>query len=87
MPSEYVGKDVAIVAMDNILVAYYEGKQVAVHRISRQKKDMVIAPNHYANIKIKERAGTLNPLMKQEVSYESENIQMDLTKYDEVLHV
>lgn len=87
MPSEYVGKDVAIVAMDNILVAYYEGKQVAVHRISRQKKDMVIAPNHYANIKIKERAGTPNPLMKQEVSYESENIQMDLTKYDEVLHV
>ena len=87
MPSEYVGKDVAIVAMDNILVAYYEGKQVAVHRISRQKKDMVIAPNHYANIKIKERAGTLNPLMKQEVSYELENIQMDLTKYDEVLHV
>lgn len=87
MPSEYVGKDVAIVAMDNILVAYYEGKQVAVHRISRQKKDMVIAPNHYANIKIKERAGTLNPLMKQEVSYESENIQMDLNKYDEVLHV
>jgi transposase len=87
MPSEYVGKDVAIVAMDNILVAYYEGKQVAVHRISRQKKDMVIAPNHYANIKIKERAGTLNPLMKQEVSYEVENIPMDLTKYDEVLHV
>ncbi len=87
MPSEYVGKDVAIVAMDNILVAYYEGKQVAVHRISRQKKDMVIAPNHYANIKIKERVGTPNPLMKQEVSYELENIQMDLTKYDEVLHV
>ena len=87
VPCEYVGKDVAIVAMDNILVAYYEGKQVAVHRISHQKKDMIIAPNHYANIKIKERVGTSNPLMKQEVSYESENIQMDLSKYDEVLHV
>lgn len=87
VPCEYVGKDVAIVAMDNILVAYYEGKQVAVHRISHQKKDMIIAPNHYANIKIKERVGTPNPLMKQEVSYESENIQMDLSKYDEVLHV
>jgi hypothetical protein len=87
VPCEYVGKDVAIVAMDNILVAYYEGKQVAVHRISHQKKDMIIAPNHYANIKIKERVGTPNPLMKQEVSYELENIQMDLSKYDEVLHV
>ena len=87
VPCEYVGKDVAIVAMDNILVAYYEGKQVAVHRISHQKKDMIIAPNHYANIKIKERVGTPNPLMKQEVSYETENIQMDLSKYDEVLHV
>lgn len=87
MPSEYVGKDVAIVAMDNILVAYYEGKQVAVHRMSHQKKDMVISPNHYLNIKIKERVGTPNPLMAQESSYESENVPMDLTKYDEVLHV
>ena len=28
MPAEYVGKDVAVVALDNMLAAYYEGKQI-----------------------------------------------------------
>ena len=34
VPAEYVGKDVAVVALDNMLAAYYEGKQIALHRIS-----------------------------------------------------
>gem|GEM_PF-5608954 len=38
VPAEYVGKDVAVVALDNMLAAYYEGKQIALHRISYQKK-------------------------------------------------
>ena len=42
VPAEYVGKDVAVVALDNMLAAYYEGKQIALHRISYQKKDMVV---------------------------------------------
>lgn len=38
VPAEYVGKDVAVVALDSMLDAYYEGKQSALHRISYQKK-------------------------------------------------
>ncbi|WP_423219390.1 hypothetical protein [Ethanoligenens harbinense] len=38
MPSEYAGEDVAVVALDNVLAVYYEGKQIALHRISYQKK-------------------------------------------------
>ena len=30
-PAEYIGKDVAVVALDNMLAAYYEGKQIALH--------------------------------------------------------
>ena len=37
VPAEYVGKDVAVVALDNMLAAYYEGKQIALHRISYQR--------------------------------------------------
>ena len=47
VPAEYVGKDVAVVALDNMLAAYYEGKQIALHRISYQKKDMVVNAQHY----------------------------------------
>lgn len=37
VPAEYVGKDVAVVALDNMLAAYYE--PIALHQISYQKKD------------------------------------------------
>ena len=47
MPAEYIGKDVAVVALDSMLAAYYEGKQIALHRISYQRKDMVVNPQHY----------------------------------------
>ena len=32
VPAEYVGKDVAVVALDNMLAAYHNGKQIAVHK-------------------------------------------------------
>ncbi len=47
VPAEYIGKDVAVVALDSMLAAYYEGKQIALHRISYQRKDMVVNPQHY----------------------------------------
>ena len=31
VPAEYIGKDVAVVALDSMLAAYYEGKQIALH--------------------------------------------------------
>ena len=54
VPAEYVGKDVAVVALDNMLAAYYEGKQIALHRISYQKKDMVVNPQHYRRLTLKQ---------------------------------
>lgn len=47
VPAEYVGKDVAVVALDNLLAAYHEGKQIALHRLSYQKKDIVVNAHHY----------------------------------------
>ncbi len=35
--AEYIGKAVAVVALDSMLAAYYEGKQIALHRISYQR--------------------------------------------------
>ena len=54
VPAEYVGKDVAVVALDNMLAAYYEGKQIALHRISYQKKDMVVNPQHFRRFPFKQ---------------------------------
>ncbi len=32
MSAEYVGKDVAVVDLGSLLAAYYDGKQIALHR-------------------------------------------------------
>ena len=55
MPAEYVGKDVAVVALDSMLAAYYEGKQIALHKISYQRKDMVVNPQHYRRLTFDKR--------------------------------
>jgi len=66
VPAEYVGKDVAVVALDNMLAAYYEGKQIALHRISYQKKDMVVNPQHYRRFTLKQSMDVENPLLEQD---------------------
>ncbi len=38
VPAEYVGKDVAVVGLDNMLAAYFEGKQIALHKISTRRR-------------------------------------------------
>jgi DNA replication protein DnaC len=55
VPAEYVGKDVAVVALDSMLAAYYEGKQIALHKISYQRKDMVVNPQHYRRLTFDKR--------------------------------
>ena len=59
MPAEYVGKDVAVVALDNMLAAYYEGKQIALHRISYQRNYEVPAkaPFRFCGERRKEWSG------------------------------
>ena len=38
MPAEYIGKDVAVVALDSMLAARYEGNQIAPYRIPYSKE-------------------------------------------------
>jgi len=63
VPAEYVGRDVAVVALDNMLAAYHEGKQIALHRISYQKKDMVVNAHHYRRLTIRQSFDIENTLL------------------------
>jgi transposase len=85
VPSEYAGKDVAVVALDNLLAAYYEGKQIALHRISYQKKDMVVNAHHYRRLTVKQSFDTENTLLDGDHVIDFPIEQHDLNRYDEVL--
>lgn len=66
VPAEYIGKDVAVVGLDNMLAAYYEGKQIALHRISYQKKDMVVNANHYQKLTMRQSFDIQNTLLESD---------------------
>lgn len=85
VPAEYVGKDVAVVALDNLLAAYHEGKQLAVHRISYQKKDMIVNPVHYQKLTVKQSFDTPNTLLESNDTIDFPIHPHDLSRYDEVL--
>lgn len=76
----------AVVALDNMLAAYYEGKQIALHRISYQRKDMVVNPQHYRRLTVKQTMDVENPLLEQDNVLDFPLNPRDLSRYDEVLY-
>jgi len=87
VPAEYVGKDVAVVALDNMLAAYYEGKQIALHRISYQKKDMVVNAQHYRRLTIKQSFDIENTLLDGDNVIDFPIRPPSLNVYDEAVEV
>jgi len=85
VPAEYVGKDVAVVSLDNMLAAYHEGKQIALHRISYQKKDMVVNPQHYRRLTIKQSFDIENTLLDGDNVIDFPIKPPNLTAYDDTL--
>ncbi len=85
VPAEYVGKDVAVVGLDNMLAAYYEGKQIALHKISYQKKDMVVNPSHYRRLTIRQTFDIENTLLDGGKVIDFPIKAPDLNTYDEVI--
>lgn len=84
VPAEYTGRDVAVVALGNTLAVYHEGKQVAVHRISYQKKDMVVNPIHYRRLTVKQSFEVENTLLTGDDAIDKPVAVHDLSVYDEV---
>ena len=86
VPAEYIGKDVAVIGMDNMLCAYHDGKQIAVHRISYQKKDMVVNPVHYQKLTMRQSFEIENTLLEQDNIIDFPLKAADLSRYDEVIY-
>ena len=85
VPSEYVGKDVAVIGLDNMLAVYHEGKQIALHRISYQKRAMVVNAHHYRKLTVKQRYDIENTLMDGDNIIDFPIKPHDLRRYDEAV--
>lgn len=83
VPAEYVGRDVAVIGLENMLAAYYEGRQIALHKISYQKKDMVVNPTHYKRLTFKQTFDVENTLLEGNNIIDFPIQQPNLKAYDE----
>ena len=72
----------AVIVLDNMLAAYYEGKQIAIHRLSYNKKDMVVNREHYKRMLIKQSFDTENVLLNNPAIVDISINQSDLSAYD-----
>ena len=86
VPSEYVGRDVAVIGLDNMLAAYHDGKQIALHRISYQKRDMVVNAQHYRKMTVKQSFDIENVLLDGGNIIDFPIKPHNLNCYDEVLY-
>ena len=86
VPAEYVGKDVAVIGLDNMLAAYHDGKQIALHRISYQKRDMVVNAQHYRKMTVKQSFDIENVLLDGGNIIDFPIKPHNLSCYDEVLY-
>ena len=82
VPSEYVGKNVTVVALDNTLVAYYLGKQIAIHLLSSHKNKMVVNKQHYRKMLVKQGFRTENTLIHEAEQIDFRPYEIDLGVYD-----
>lgn len=86
VPSEYAGRDVAVVGLDSMLAIYHEGKQIALHRLSYQKKDMVVNARHYRRLTVKQSFDIENTLLDGDNIIDFPVRPHDLSRYDEVMY-
>ena len=82
VPAEYVGKYVTVVVLDNMLAAYYEGKQIALRRVSYHKNDMIVNRNHYRQILVKQSFDIENILLNNHNAVDFNPLDIDLGVYD-----
>ncbi|MFA6780514.1 MAG: IS21 family transposase [Paludibacteraceae bacterium] len=64
VPSEYACKYVTVVVLENMLAAYFQGKQIALHKLSYHKNTLNVNSEHYRKLTEKQQFNTENLLMR-----------------------
>ena len=82
--SEYVGMDVTVIALDNMLAVYSNGKQIALHKLSYNKRDMIINKEHYRKMIIRQSFNTENTLLHYPDNMDINIGINDLSVYDDI---
>ena len=85
VPAEYVGRDVTVIVLDHMLAAYFEGKQIALHKLSYSKNTYNVNKEHYKSMIVKSGFGVENTLLNNPDLMDLSIPDYSLKKYDELM--
>lgn len=85
VPAEYVGKDVTVIVLDHMLTAYFEGKQIALHKLSYSKNSLNVNKEHYKSMIVKSGFDIENTLLNNPDLVDLSIPNHSLKKYDELM--
>lgn len=85
VPAEYVGKDVTVIVLDYMLAAYFEGKQIALHKLSYSRNTLNVNKEHYKSMIVKSGFDIENTLLNNPDLVDLGIPNHSLKKYDELM--
>lgn len=85
VPAEYVGRDVTVIVLDHMLAAYFEGKQIALHKLSYSKNSLNVNKEHYKSMIVKSSFDIENTLLNNPDLVDLSIPNHSLKKYDELM--
>lgn len=85
VPAEYVGKDVAVIVLENMLAAYFEGKQISIHKLSYSKNTLNVNKEHYKTMLVKQSFNIENTLLHNPDIVDFPSPKHSLKQYDELM--
>lgn len=85
VPAEYVGRDVTVIVLDHMLAAYFEGRQIALHKLSYSKNTLNVNKEHYIPMIDKSSFDVENTLLNNPELADLSMPDPSLKKYDELM--
>lgn len=85
VPAEYVGRDVTVIVLDHMLAAYFEGKQIALQKLSYSKNTYNVNKEHYKSMIVKSGFDVENTLLNNPDLMDLSIPDHSLKKYDELM--
>lgn len=85
VPAEYVGRDVTVIVLDHMSAAYFEGKQIALHKLSYSKNSLNVNKEHYKSMIVKSGFDIENTLLNNPDLVDLSIPNHSLKKYDELM--
>lgn len=85
VPAEYIGTDVTVLVLENMISIYHNGERIALHKLSYNKNTMTVNREHYKPLMTRQTFRLQNTVFHDDENIDPAVAQDDLSQYDAVI--